>query len=324
MMSLDTFEKKQILFVFTREGEKMSFQNDNVIVKNEEGKIRHQSTCYRIFAIYVIGHVTITSVLLEKSKRFGFPIFLMTPSFRTLDMIGHKTEGNFILRKRQYDYSDIGIARHIVKNKIENQADTLRLQRSRGSDINSDIGRLKELAYEAGCFEGGFKGLMGIEGTASKLFFRNNFDMPEWTGRKPRVKNDFINSTLDIGYTVLFNYVDAMLNLYGFDTYRGIYHREFYMRKSLVCDLVEPFRPIIDWQVRKAIHLGQCKPEDFVISDKRYLLSIENNKDYVSFLTKPILENRDVIFSYFQSYYRAFIKGKDIGQYPVFRLKGER
>ena len=31
--------------------------------------------------------------------------------------------------------------------------------------------------------------------------------------------------------------------------------KEFYMRKSLVCDLVEPLRPIIDQQVKKSINL---------------------------------------------------------------------
>ena len=51
---------------------------------------------------------------------------------------------------------------------------------------------------------------------------------------------------MDIGYTYLFNFIDALLRLYGFDTYLGFYHKEFYQRKSLVCDVVEPFRCIID------------------------------------------------------------------------------
>ena len=89
------------------------------------------------------------------------------------------------------------------------------------------------------------------------------FDNVQWNGRKPRIKSDYVNVVLDIGYTMLFNIVDAMLQVYGFDTYYGVFHKCFYMRKSLVCDIMEPIRPIIDYEVRKAINLGQCKIDDF-------------------------------------------------------------
>lgn len=61
---------------------------------------------------------------------------------------------------------------------------------------------------------------------------------------------------------MLFNLVDAILQVYGFDTYNGVFHKCFYMRKSLVCDIMEPMRPIIDYEIRKAINLNQCKKDD--------------------------------------------------------------
>ena len=323
MMSVDTFEKKQILFVFTRDGDKISFSNDNIIVKNGDGEIRHQSTCYRIFALFIVGDITITSGIIQRSNKFGFPIFLMSSSFKTYDVIGHKTEGNFILRKRQYEYDKIDLAKHIVENKIRNQIDTLGLQRWKDDKMRADISSLEKYARSANNFSGDFIGLMGIEGSASRIYFRNNFDMEAWNGRKPRIKADFINSTLDIGYTILFNIVDAMLGLYGFDTYKGLYHREYYMRKSLVCDMVEPFRPLIDWQVRKAINLGQCKPEDFIVSNERHLLNIAKNKDYLSFLMKPLLASKEKIFLYFQNFYRAFMKNRPTADFPTFRICDE-
>ena len=97
------------------------------------------------------------------------------------------------------------------------------------------------------------------------------FDNVQWNGRKPRIKSDYVNVVLDIGYTMLFNIVDAMLQVYGFDTYYGVFHKCFYMRKSLVCDIMEPIRPIIDYEVRKAINLGQCKIEYIV--DYSYILN---------------------------------------------------
>lgn len=320
MISKNDFEMKQTIFVFTRNGDKISFSNDNLIVKDNTDKIRFQATCYRIFALFIIGDITLTSGIISRSHKFGFPIVMMTTLLKVYDVIGHKTEGNYILRKLQYDYNDLDLAKHVIVNKICNQKDTLALQIAKDNQLRADMSLLNTYAEKAASCTGDFRELMGIEGNASKIFFRSNFNSIQWVGRKPRVKCDIVNSTLDIGYTLIFNFVDSMLSLYGFDTYRGIYHREFYMRKSLACDLMEPFRPLIDWQVRKAINLGQCKAEDFNVIDGRYLLSIQNNQKYVSFLMKPILENKTAIFSYFQSYYRAFMKQKPVDRFPQFKL----
>ena len=54
MMSTRDFECKQIAFVFTSKGEKISFKNDNLLILDEEGKVKHQSTCYRLFLLFII------------------------------------------------------------------------------------------------------------------------------------------------------------------------------------------------------------------------------------------------------------------------------
>ena len=54
-----------------------------------------------------------------------------------------------------------------------------------------------------------------------------------------------------------FNCMDSLLRLYGFDTYKGFYHKLFFQRKSLACDVMEPFRCVIDKQILKAFNLGQ-------------------------------------------------------------------
>ena len=108
------------------------------------------------------------------------------------------------------------------------------------------------------------------------------------------------------------------MNCFGFDTYCGVMHTNFYMRKSLVCDLVEPFRVLIDAQVKKAIHLRQCREEDFLVDNGRYLLKWEKNPAYISWLAQPIMENKEALFLYIQAYYRAFMKHKPAEQYPVF------
>ena len=40
MLSAKDFSKKQIIFLLTNAGEKLSFSNDNMIVKDKDGKIK--------------------------------------------------------------------------------------------------------------------------------------------------------------------------------------------------------------------------------------------------------------------------------------------
>ena len=144
------------------------------------------------------------------------------------------------------------------------------------------------------------------------------FDNVQWNGRKPRIKSDYVNVVLDIGYTMLFNIVDAMLQVYGFDTYYGVFHKCFYMRKSLVCDIMEPIRPIIDYEVRKAINLGQCKIDDFEKYNEHWCLKYKNNPQYIQFLMQAIMEYKDEIFMYIQSYYRYFMKMKSVSEFAKY------
>ena len=90
------------------------------------------------------------------------------------------------------------------------------------------------------------------------------------------------------------------------------------MRKSLVCDLIEPFRPIIDHTTRKAINLGQLKPEDFRQQNKRFVLDWKNSKKYTGIYLTEIMKRKEDIFLYIQGYYRAFMKKKAANDFPVF------
>lgn len=323
MMSRQDFMKKHIIYVFTMDGEKVSFSNDNLVVRDSGGNVKLQTTCYRIFSLCIIGHITLTSGIIQRSHKFGFTIVLMTPSMRVIDVMGNQTEGNTLLRRLQYESRGTELGKHVIRNKILNQISVLDMQRTNDQELKHCKENLASLMSSLEEYDD-VRSIMGVEGTAARMYFSCNFRSEDWNGRKPRIKTDFINSTLDIGYTILFNYVDSFLRLYGFDTYHGILHTEYYLRKSLVCDMVEPFRPLIDWQVRKSINLKQCRPEHFNVVDGRYLLSIEHNKDYVRFLSKPLIDNREEMFLYFQSFYRSFIRSKDVCDYPVFHIGGVR
>ena len=320
MLSISDFQKKQIIFLITSQGDKLSFYNDNVVVKDKNGTIKHQSTCYRLFMICVIGNISITSGLIQRSKKFGFSICLMSTTFKVYEVLGARMEGNTLLRQHQYAYVGTSIGRKIEQNKIANQSATLKQIRNKSEYLKDGIEMLDKL-MEALKTETDYLTIMGIEGNAAKIYFPRMYENVKWTGRKPRIKNDYINVTLDIGYTMLFNIVDAILQVYGFDTYYGVFHRCFYMRKSLVCDIMEPMRPIVDYAIRRAINLGQCKNDDFEEYNNQWHLKYTRSSTYVQFLMSAILEYKDDIFIYIQKYYRYFMKMKSIEDVPVFSIR---
>ncbi len=319
MMSLPDFREKSVVIFFSAEGHKISFNNDNLLIRDEEGKTILQQTCHRIFSLWVVGHTTLTTGILQRSKKFGFSVFLMSMTGRLYGVWNNALEGNFLLREKQYAQNDIGLARHLVKNKIDNQARLINSLRKKTLAQKEAVRLLRQYRDQVTEVYD-LKALLGVEGAASRLYFGNWFVFTDWQGRRPRAKTDPVNVLLDMGYTYLFYFVESILNLYGFDLYRGIYHRNFYQRKSLVCDLVEPFRCIVDKQVKRAHGLGQFKPTDFNKTKTGYMLSYRKSKPYTKWLMEAILANKEEIFSYIQAYYRAFMRNKPVKEYPVYKV----
>ncbi len=321
MLSNTEFQQKQIIFALLSRGEKLSFRNDNIIISDNEG-IKHQSTCYRLFALFIVGHVSVTSGLLQRAKRFGFSVYLLSHNLGPYASWNSSADGNTLLRKKQYLYeNDYSIARHLIKNKISSQISVLEKRRKKRPSLKEAIQSLHK--YRNNLIESSpdLHGILGLEGIASRVYFSFMFDEMNWKGRRPRVKHDITNLLLDIGYTQLFNIVESLLNLYGFDVYQGVYHQVFYQRKSLVCDLVEPFRPIVDQQIRNAYRRNAINPKDFSRNRGQYSIYGEKAKPYVNNLLKEILKYKEDIFLYIQKYYRAFMRDKPINEYPVFEIK---
>lgn len=321
-MSTKDFEHKQVIFAMLNEGEKISFKNDNIVIRREDDSIKLQSTCYRLFVLFIAGHFSLTSGLMERARKFSFTIVFLNYYMRPYAVLPAKAEGNVILRRTQYYYDDFDIGAYIISNKIHNQSHLLKKIRNKPDELKKMISLID--VYEKSVLVPGLslQEIMGIEGVAARGYFEQLFKDHDWTARRPRVKHDAINCLMDIGYTILFNLINAMLELFGFDTYVGVLHREFFHRKSLVCDIVEPFRPIIDASLIKALNLGQVHEEDFYVEQGQYFIGGKNAVPYIKIMLDALLENKNEMFRYVQDYYRAFVRQKPIEQFPIFYMEG--
>ena len=234
--------------------------------------------------------------------------------------INSGAEGNTLLRAKQYGLSEdrqLDIAKKLVQAKINNQASLITQMRYLTPE--DCCARDELLAADTDTAET-LQELLGIEGNASKLFFNTYFRVLQWKRREPRCRQDINNLLLDIGYTYLFNFIEGLLSLYGFDIYCGVYHTFFYQRKSLVCDIIEPFRCIIDRRLRKAHNLGQIDKDDFFIKDHRYDLQWKSQQKYIRLFMKDIMEEKESLFRFCQNYYRWFIRERPADQFPEYKI----
>lgn len=321
MLTLPDFKEKQILFIQAEKKleNNIRFLNDN-IVYSKDGEIINRMSCHKTFAIFIIGDLTISSVLIRNAMQYGISIFLLKNNFEIYTIMGARAEGNYLLRMKQYDLkNELFLSKQIVKNKITNQLFLLKNSKKISSE---DYKESKQKLFDKIDEAKDNNQLLGIEGNTAKYFFNFYFKDLGWYRRMPRAKIDHYNILLDIGYTFIFNYVDSLLRIYGFDTYKGFYHQLFFQRKSLSCDLVEPFRCIIDKQLLKSYNLNQINKDDFKYSNGRYLLKYSESRGYAKIFLEAIMNNKEEIFCYIRDFYRFILNDKNNAEdFPIFKIK---
>lgn len=313
MQYLNDFLQKQILFVFPKDDKvnKIHFYNENIRFL-ENDKPVNQVSCHNVLAIFIVGDISITSVLLKKLQDFGISIFFMNHNFEVRAVVNSNAEGNYILRQKQYFIADdLKIAKRILKNKILNQAYLIRKQSNYFSQMDKINKKIDKAVNN--------QELLGIEGSFSKKYFSIIFNEIGWKNRLPRTKHDIPNYLLDIGYSILFNVIDAELRLFGFDTYRGYFHKLFFQRKSLTCDIIESFRPLIDRQLASSYNLKQVNPKDFIFKNGRYFLNFDSSQKYAQIFSQVIMNYKKEIYQYIYDFYKSIFNESD--DYPIFRIK---
>lgn len=289
------------------------------LVDKETNKKLTKIPFQKLLAIFVIGSASITTPLIDKCKYYNVALVIMRTNLRPVFYWSKSMEGNFLLHKKQYEHqkSDIRIAKQIVYNKINNQLKLLERVRKKSELRTLAIEECKKKLQEVERVIR-YEHLMGLEGYVSKNFFKAYFNEYNWNRRAPRVRFDYLNSLLDIGYSILFNYIECYTRIFGFDPYIGIYHCLWYQRKSLVCDLVEPFRCIIEHIIRNGISKKRFQEKHFENRNGEYLLKKEYRMEYYKIFYTALIKYKQEIFIYVQSYYRAFMNDKEIPMFNQF------
>lgn len=142
----------------------------------------------------------------------------------------------------------------IVYEKILRQSQVLKLLNKTGYDKLENY--LLELEFDDAS---------NREGHAAKVYFSSLFGSGFYRDNK-----DPINAALDYGYSLILSTINKEVVSAGFLTQLGISHCNEFNEYNLSCDLMEPFRPLIDEIVYK------MEVKDFSREDKYRFLEIFN------------------------------------------------
>lgn len=163
-----------------------------------------------------------------------------------------------LIRRKQLDAADkplgLGLVTDLIRQKLENQIRFLKkLMHARPGKESAFEEPVKTIEHTLSALmlaeenlEKVRNRLMGLEGTAGRAYFRclSNI-IPEkyrFEGRSRRPAKDPFNAVLNYSYGILYGLVEKACILAGLDPYVGFLHTDNYNKKSLVFDLIEPFR----------------------------------------------------------------------------------
>ena len=165
-------------------------------------------------------------------------------SHNTSKRIGEQVEWGEVVKKRLWQ--------HIVKDKIYQQA---RLLEDRGFVESAKI--LYE--YMAGVRSGD---TTNREAHAAKVYFNALFSKDFSRG-----DNSATNACLDYGYAIVLSLINREIVAKGYLTQRGIFHCNEYNQFNFSCDLMEPFRPLVDRLVADSLEVEFTQDMRRTLSD---------------------------------------------------------
>ncbi len=147
--------------------------------------------------------------------------------------------------------------RDIVSEKIRKQAEFLyELKLVQQADMLSEYVGQVELADAT-----------NREGHAAKVYFNALFGM-DFT----RSADLPTNAALNYGYSILLSAINREVSANGYLTQLGIFHDNMFNHFNLSCDLMEPFRILIDRLV------FDMQPPEFDRDEKRKILGVLDEK----------------------------------------------
>lgn len=234
---------------------KISFKNNYLLVIGSEEYMIHISEIDLL--MITTTQATITTYALNELNKNKVRTVLCdekrNPYGEIIGYYGcHNASKKVLLQTNWKDFGKLEMFTEIIRRKILNQAKLLKIC-DKIAESNMLVSYADELKLGDPTNREGFAAKVYFNALFGKDFNRNEF-------------ND-INAALDYGYTILLSAINRSVINCGCITQLGLKHCNEYNYFNLSCDIIEPFRVIVDEFVYE--NMGR-------ILDKEYKFELVN------------------------------------------------
>lgn len=236
-----------------------------------------------------------------------------------------------LIRRRQLEFAidarGLELAKQWIIRKFNNQIEFLSQLKNTRPDkaprITEWISAIQDILEKVRTLEGTIEekrdSIMGYEGSAGRIYFEAlSYIMPDrfkFEGRSRQPSVDEFNCLLNYGYGVLYSLVEKACIIGGLDPYVGFVHTDNYNKKSLVFDLIEMFRILVDRTVVFLFSQRQVKKEYFDKIHKGLSLNKTGKAFFIEALNKT--------FEKYVRYRGRNIKNRDTIQFECHRIANQ-
>lgn len=212
---------------------KLSYKNNYLIIRNDNLQMIHLSEINLI--VIDTGMVSITSYLISELAKNKIKLIICdekhNPICESVPYYGSFNTSKKILQQIKWDsIKKDKVWQQIVKYKIHNQAELLKVKNIEGYNKLYEFENQVEIGDST-----------NREGHAAKVYFNLLFGKEFVRGL-----TDDINIALDYGYSILLSVFNKEIVSKGYITQLGINHKNEFNFFNFSCDLMEPFRVLID------------------------------------------------------------------------------
>lgn len=258
-------------------GASLRKEGERFIVKAGDRKLAVSAHKVHSICIATAAHLSTDAIELAVSNNIDV-VFLTRHGEPYARVWQSRMGSTAAIRRRQIEVADapegLGFARDWASAKLTHQLEFLQelWQRRPGSAaiFEGPAATIKNCLQQAQALTGTLdeqRGtLMGLEGSAGRSYFRCLGQLvPEgfrFEGRSRQPAVDAFNAMLNYSYGILYGLVEKACILAGLDPYVGFLHTDNYNKKSLVCDLIEPFRILGD-RATVLVFTGRRAQQDY-------------------------------------------------------------
>ncbi len=273
----------------------LALDGENVVIQREESENR-RIPLHNLDGIVTFGYTGASPALMGACAERGVALTFLTMHGRFLARVSGTEQGNVLLHKTQYRFSDdeaqsAGIARGFITGKLFNSRwiveraardYPLRLDREKLSGVSASLADAIRSLSSAETLED----IRGIEGKAATQYFSVLDDMILqqkedffFRSRNRRPPLDNVNAMISFVYTLLAHDTASALETVGLDPYVGFLHRDRPGRLSLALDLMEEFRSVLaDRFVLTLINTKQVNSGGFVRKENGAVLMDDDTR----------------------------------------------